>query len=153
MRRTDLLRAAGALALASAATPAGACTIAATGVAFGSYDPRSPLADVSSGTITLSCHPSVSAPIVALGTGGSGSFLTRRMTSGANTLDYNLFTTSSNLIVWGNGLAGTATVTLTGGTTSGGVRTFSRSVFGRIPAGQNVRAGTYGDTIIVTVTF
>ena len=44
-------------------------------------------------------------------------------------------------------------MTLSGGTISGGTRNFSRSIFGRIPALQNVGAGSYSDTIILTVTF
>jgi len=44
-------------------------------------------------------------------------------------------------------------VTLTGGSVSGGVRRYTRSVFGRVGASQNVPAGAYGDTITLTVTF
>ena len=46
-----------------------------------------------------------------------------------------------------------STVTLTGGITSFTWRTCARTIYGRIPTGQLVPAGTYGDSITVTVTF
>jgi len=45
------------------------------------------------------------------------------------------------------------TVTLSGGTVTAGTRNFARTIYGRIPRLQNVGAGAYGDTIILTVTF
>jgi hypothetical protein len=55
-------------ALAAAWTHAGAdaaCTIGATGVAFGGYDPQSGSDDDGVGTIDVDCHPSDGAPTVA----------------------------------------------------------------------------------------
>ena len=141
-------------ALASmAAVPAEACTISATGVPFGSYDPSSGTADDGTGTISLDCQPSVQSPVIALGAGGAGSFAPRQMASGAYLLGYNLYTTAARNVVWGDGASGTVTLTLGGGTVTAGTRHFSQTVYGRITALQNVGAGTYGDTIIVTVTF
>lgn len=150
---TRLIAAAAATWALLGAAPAGACTITTTAVAFGTYNPQAAGADDGTGTIALACHPSVDSPNVAIGTGGSGTFSPRRMSNGVSTLDYNLYTTTARTVVWGNGTAGTSTVTLSGGSVSGGVRRFSRTVFGRIPALQNVTAGIYGDTVIVTVTF
>ena len=149
--RTERLLLGCAVALL-AASPAGACTISATGVAFGAYDPTSPSNDDGTGNVSLSCPPSVQAPVVALEAGGSGSIAARRMRSGIYTLNYNLFTDAARLILWGNGSVG-STVTLSGGTVSAGQRNFSRTIYGRIPAAQNVGAGTYNDTLVVTVIF
>ena len=135
------------------ADPAGACTVSASGVAFGAYDTMSPAPDDSAGDVTIVCHPSVGAPIVALGAGISGLFSPRTMSSGAATLDYNLYTSATYSLVWGSGVGGSATVTLSGGTVSAGQRTFTRTIYGRIPPGQQVPAGTYADTIMVTVIF
>jgi spore coat protein U-like protein len=77
---------------------------------------------------------------------GFGPFATRQMKSGQASLFYNLFTDASHLTIWGDGSPGTSLVSFSG--TSG-----SRTVYGRIPAGQNVPVGTYGDTITVTLTF
>lgn len=141
------------LLLAAPAAPAAACTITATGVAFGAYNPQATGHDNSTGTIQLACAPSVTAPIVALSAGGSGTFSPRRLDGGAFDLDYNLYSNSGRTTIWGNGTGGTVTVTLSGGTVSGGVRRFSRTIYGRIPRLQNVGAGSYSDTITVTVTF
>ena len=152
MRRAESLLLA-ALTLAAVPTPARACTVSSAGVAFGAYNPRSTGAGNGTGTISVSCHPSVSAPVVTLSTGGSGSYATRRMTSGAWLLNYNLYTNSARTIIWGDGSGGSVSQTLSGGSVSGGQRRFSRTIYGRIPALQNVGAGSYGDTIIMTVTF
>ena len=130
-----------------------ACTISATGVAFGNYDPQSGTNLDGVGTIDVGCHPSDNAPTVSLSAGSSGTFSSRTMLSGGDSLDYNLYTTSARNIVWGDGFGGSVTVTLTGGSVSGGTRRYTRSVFGRIPGSQNVPAGSYGDTITLTATF
>jgi len=150
MRIDRLFRAVAAALLA--ASPAGACTISATGVTFGAYDPTSASNDDGTGSVALACPPSVSAPVVALEGGAYGSIAARRMRSGVYFLNYNLFTDPTRLILWGNGALG-STVTLSGGTVTAGQRNFSRNIYGRIPAGQNVGAGTYGDTLVVTVIF
>ena len=147
----DRLLLAGAAALLVAA-PAGACTINATGVTFGGYDPTSATNDDGTGSVALACPPSVSAPVVALEAGSFGSIAARRMSNGSYLLNYNLFTDTTRLILWGNGAIG-STVTLSGGTVSAGQRRFSRTIYGRIPAAQNVGAGVYGDTLMVTVIF
>lgn len=149
--RLTLFAAASATALLAA--PAAACTASATGVAFGAYDTLSPTPDDGVGTIVVDCHPTVAAPIAALGAGQAGSFSPRRMFSGANSLGYNLYTSSAYVVVWGDGSAGTSPQTLTGGTVSGGIRRFTRTVYGRIPARQTVSLGGYADTVIVTIAF
>jgi spore coat protein U-like protein len=145
--------AAALLAAPLAVSPARACTISATGVPFGAYNPQTAGADDGTGTVNLACPTAVTAPVVALSTGQSGTYAARRMTSGAYNLTYNLYTSSARTTIWGNGTGGSVTQTLSGGTLSGGTRNFSRSIFGRIPALQNVGAGSYSDTIILTVTF
>jgi spore coat protein U-like protein len=139
--------------IAAPLAPAGACTISAPGVAFGAYDPQSAANDDSSGNVNLACPTTVTAPVVALSTGGSGTYSPRRMTNGAFNLNYNLYTTSARTVVWGNGTGGSVTQTLSGGTISGGTRNFTRTIFGRSPGSQNVGAGAYSDTITLTVTF
>lgn len=141
------------LAGACGASPAAACTVSATGVAFGNYDPQSPSPRDSTGSIELSCHPSEQGPVVALGAGLSGLLGPRQLRNGAATLDYNLYANAAHSLVWGSGAGGSVTITLSGGNVSAGQRIFSRTIYGRISAGQNVPAGTYSDTIVVTVIF
>ena len=125
----------------------------ATGVAFGSYNPISPTPDDGTGSITVVCHPNDHGPQVALSAGNSGSFATRNLRNGSTSLGYNLYTSAARNIVWGNGSGGSDTVTLSGGTVNHGQRTFIRDIFGRIPTAQQVAAGVYNRSIMVTVTF
>lgn len=69
------------------------------------------------------------------------------MTSGLGALDCNLYVDPDRLQVWGDGTGGSLTVPSTF------VLGANLSIYGRVPAGQNPRAGTYVDTIVVTVTF
>jgi spore coat protein U-like protein len=136
-----------------AASPAGACTISSTGVAFGAYNPRATGNDDSTGTINVACPTAVTAPVVQLSTGQSGTYSPRRLRAGSWNLNYNLYTNTARTTVWGNGSGGSVSQTLSGGTISGGQRRFSRTVYGRVTPLQNVGAGSYGDTIVMTVIF
>jgi spore coat protein U-like protein len=139
--------------IAALPAPAAACTISAPGVAFGAYNPLAAGHDNSTATITVLCATSVTAPIVALSTGGSGTYSPRRLAGTGFNLNYNLYTNSGRTIVWGDGSGGSVTQTLSGGTIVSGQRRFRRTVYGRITALQNVGAGAYSDTITLTVTF
>jgi spore coat protein U-like protein len=67
---------------------------------------------------------------------------------GAERLLYNLYLDAARTIVWGDGTGGSQTGPMV--TTRGAGGTTTAYVFGRIPAGQDVAAGVYGDTIRVT---
>lgn len=133
-------------------SPARACTVSATGVAFGAYDTLSAAPDDGVGTVSVTCHPRTHSVEVGLSTGQSGSFTSRTMRNGAADLSYNLYTDATRLTVWGDGI-GAASVTLTPGSVNAGDRTLVRTIYGRIPASQSVPFGTYNDTIVVTLTF
>ena len=130
-----------------------ACTVAATGTNFGAYDAfLGPPLD-STASVTVSCDQNPPTDItVAIGpSGASGGFAPRMMShvSRPDRLSYNLFTNASMNIVWGDGTAGTETVLL---------RKINRNhprtttIYGRIPPGQNVSSGSYGDRLTVTIT-
>ncbi|MFN3397663.1 MAG: spore coat U domain-containing protein [Sulfurimicrobium sp.] len=147
-----------ALALLPATAHAiASCTVSATGVAFGNYSFSNPAATDAAGNVQVSCSllGLISLLVsydILLSPGGSGSYTPRKMTSGANELQYNLYTNAGRSVVWGDGTGGTSIVSdgyLLGiGTT---VRNYL--VYGRLPAGQNAPAGAYGDTITVTVNY
>src|SRR5580658_941909 len=64
---------------------------------------------------------------------GSGTYTTRTMLSGANKLDYNLYTNAAETTVWGNGTGSTTYDTLTIG--SGvflGTSSASGTVYGAV---------------------
>lgn len=128
------------------AAPASAvtCTVTPQGVAFGSYDTLSASPTDGTGNINVSCDASISFT-VSLST-GSGTYTQRIMSGGANQLGYNLYTDASRTTVWGDGLGGTSNVSATGSNVD-------LSVYGRIPAQQNVPANAYSDTVTVTVAY
>jgi spore coat protein U-like protein len=69
------------------------------------------------------------------------------MKSGANTLTYNIYTSATRSIVWGNGTGGSSKQTAYKNSTT------TLSLFGLIPAGQDVANGIYTDNFIATVNF
>jgi len=158
MRRADHRRFAlfAGFALGTLLAPAparAACTISTVGVAFGAYNSLAATPDDGTGTVEAACHPSDQSPIVEFGSGQSGTALARRMSGGTDMLDYNLYTDVNRTIVWGDGTSGSTAVTLTDGIVTSGTRRFSRTIYGRIPAGQQVGEGVYTDTLMVTITF
>lgn len=133
------------------------CSVSVTTVAFGSYNPFSGSVSDSTSTIQVSCSLGglISLGVsyeIKLSAGGAGSYAPRRMSSGANTLNYNLYTSNARTTVWGNGTGSTGTIS------DGyllGLFTVNRNytVYGRVPALQNARGGAYADTITVTVNY
>jgi len=165
VRRRALLKAALALVLGACAGTAQAaadCSIAAVSVNFGAYDPVATSPDDSVGSVTVTCrHVSGGAErinyAVMLSNGLHGtSAATRRMGAGAGRLGYNVFTDPARTQVWGNGTGGTviASGSMTVGPGAGnGTKTFTHSVYGRIPQLQDAVPGTYNDTMVLTLTF
>ena len=140
-----------ALALVFALIPAAAqavttCTVSATTVAFGVVQ----FSVVNStGTVTINCNANDASITVALSTGGSASYAPRKMSSGANKLQYNLYKDSAHTLVWGNGTSGT--VTNTGSAIANVALKFT--VYGQVPAQALPAPGSYTDSITVTVTY
>lgn len=146
----------GALGLATSFASAQTCNTSATPTAFGTYNPLSPLAVTTTGTVNVSCSALISLLVnytITLSAGSSGTYAARTMASGGNHLTYNLFTDTAHTTIWGDGSGGTGTVT--DGYLLQVLFPVSRnySVYGRLSALQNVAPGTYADTIFVTVTY
>lgn len=134
------------------------CTIdtSSAAVAFGIYDPLSTTPATGMGTIVVTCVPpnANNLPVIfSLSTGGSGSYSPRRMNSGADTLQYNLYTSVSHATVFGDGSSGTQTLLRFTSQIGGASFRATAQVFGMMPATQDAAFGTYSDTIQVTVTF
>lgn len=146
-----------ALLLSHEANAIYSCSINTSGLNFGQYRPFNAAAQENTGNISVSCSLLQVVGLlvsyeIRLSAGQSGSFSNRRLNTGSNNLNYNLYRNAARTQVFGNGTAGTAYVS-DGYLLSVGVITRNYPVYGRIPAGQNVRAGTYADTITVTVTY
>ena len=120
------------------------CWIAATGPSFGAYDPLSPSPVDAAGNVQYLCTSPVRVGISA---GGSGTFASRTMQSGASSLAYNLYSDAARTQVWGDGTGGSGAPTVAAGLFQ------SVPIYGRIPAGQDVGTGSYSDSLVVTFTF
>jgi spore coat protein U-like protein len=136
------------------------CTASAGGIAFGIYNPLSAVANVSTGTLQVTCNGTGNGKTqvtlnVTLSTGLSGSYATRTMFSGVNTLNYNIFSTAAYTQIIGDGSGGTVagSVGPFRVTAGGGNVVETETFYGRIPASQDVAPGSYSDVITVTVTY
>jgi spore coat protein U-like protein len=130
--------------LGAATAGAATCVLAAVGVVFGNYGTLSNTSLDGTGVVTVTCVLTDSYTIML--SSGDGSLLQREMQSGTNVLYYNLYTDAARSMIWGDGTSGTSIVS-----GSGTLATYS--VYGLIPGGQNVPAGVYSDSLVVTLNF
>jgi spore coat protein U-like protein len=130
------------------ATVIASCNVAADDLALGNYDPVAPTPLAAATAIDVICTNGTSYSIALdEGQGSGASVATRKMTSGANTLNYSLYQDASHTDLWGE-TQGVNTVDDTG---TGAVQSFD--VYGLVPAAQAAPAGAYSDTINVAVTY
>jgi spore coat protein U-like protein len=138
------------------------CTVTASGVAFGVYDPSLGTPDDSTGSVVVTCVYTGPGGVdtanytVTFSTGTGGSYAPRKLTAGASRLDYNLFLDAARTQVWGNASSGTTIITgslRVGPGNGNGTRTATHVVYGRIPQLQDADTGNYTDSILVTLTF
>ena len=122
---------------------AAVCNVQSAGIAFGSYDTLSPTPVDSVGTISVDCDVET-AFTIDLGP-GAGAVDQRILSSGMSALQYNLYADASRTAIWGDGISGT--------NVSASGTNFSISVYGRIPARQNVEAGIYSDSVTITLSY
>ena len=129
---------------------AAGCVVSTSGIAFGSYDPLQAAALDSAAELAVRCT-APTAYGVALGM-GAGRYDGRLLSGGGRGagLVYNLFVDASRTTVWGDGSASTALVS--GVAPDGGVSA-RHAVYGRIPARQNLPAGTYSDSVGILVSY
>ncbi len=81
------------------------------------------------------------------GTGTGATVATRKLTAGATTINYRLYSNTGRTTVWGNTVS-TDTVNATG---NGAAQSYT--VYGRIPAQTTPAPTNYSDTITITVTY
>jgi spore coat protein U-like protein len=141
------------MALSTAASAA--CDVGVTSLPFGAYNPANASPTDASGTVTVTCTALVAIGLswtITMSTGTSGSYSPRVLTNGASTLSYNIYTNSTRTTVWGDGTASTSAVS-DSTLLQIGTNVRSYTMYGRIPALQDVRAGAYSDAIVVTITY
>lgn len=124
------------------------CAVTATDLAFGAYSSQSGSAQASTTVLQATCTPGTTYNVGLNAGATTGATINqRKMASGTNTLNYQLYSDQAHSIIWGN-TAGTDTVT-----GAGTGLAVNHTVYGSIPAGQVVPAGNYEDTIIVSIFY
>ncbi len=132
-------------AIAVSATVLSFCTITAAPLIFGNYT-----SVTLDGTTTVTVVCTLSTPYqvtLNAGTGTGATVAVRKLTNGAVTLNYSLYSDAARATVWGATI-GTDSV---GGTGTG--LTQALTVYGRIPAGQFPTPGAYSDVVTATITY
>jgi len=138
------------------ATVAQNCTVNSPTLAFGAYDPIVANATTAlnvSGTATFTCTEGATSVFVTADAGGNtthASGTTRAMAgSGATFLSYELYTDSGHTTVWNAVNSGGHTFA----PTFAASQTATATIFGQVPAGQNVLVSAYTDAVTMTINF
>ena len=124
--------------------------IVPTNINFGNYSPFSATPVTGTSTIQIHCTPPGTG-IVSLSRGSSATYNPRTMirtAAPATTMNYNLYLDAANTIIWGDGTSGTQVLTFT---PAPGNTVLSATIYGTVPAGLDVRPGTYNDTVQATL--
>lgn len=172
MRLSLLAIAAGTLAAGSAfagpspqssnfqvtASVANSCIITSTtGIGFNAYDP----ADVNfaaaldaNGSVSVRCTRGTNAAVTldqglqAAATSSCAAPLRQMTDGGSERLRYDIYQNAARNIPWGCDAANDQAFTAAASNVATTLTTY-----GRIPAGQDVAAGNFTDTVVVNVTF
>jgi spore coat protein U-like protein len=146
---TLALAAAGMLCGTDAASGLGSCTITAVAVGFGTYNVFSGSPLDSTGSVTYNCISVLTTITINLSRGGAPTFTPRHMLRSAETLNYNLYLDAARMTIWGDATSGTSHYAVTPILLSN----VTVTIYGRIPARQDVSAGSYTDTVVATINF
>lgn len=127
------------------------CTITFNDISHGTVTSLSADNDAASVGNNISCSFADSYDIALnVGTGG-GDFTARKLSNGAETLDFNVYTDASRSAIWGDGSGGTGVLS---GTSTGGNVADPLVVYTRVFGSQTGKPeGTYSSTITATATF
>jgi spore coat protein U-like protein len=126
------------------------CSISTTPVVFGTYNVFSSAPVDSTGTVSYQCNGGAKNVLLTMTRGQSVTYLPRQLEKGSEKLTYNLFLDAARTTIWGDFSAGT------GGYSNvdpPNKQDFNVTVYGRIPAGQDISAGSYSDTVTVLMNF
>ena len=141
------------LAMCCCGAAAQICNVTSSAMAFGQYNPASSANVDAIGQVNVRCLlPIVVTFRLSVGNGAGARYSTGRKmtrTAGGGTLTYNLYTSAARTTVLGDGTDGSQYV-------NAFALLFAHTlqVYGRIPGSQpTVMAGSYIDTVIVTVTY
>jgi spore coat protein U-like protein len=126
--------------LTSTAVVPTVCNISSvTNLDFGTYDPTSATDDDDgAGDVVFRCTKGTDYDVYITGA--------RTMTDGTDTLNFEMYTDAGRSSAWASASPGTT------GTAASNAE-ITLDIYGRITALQDVQAGTYNGTVVVTVEY
>ncbi|MFZ1744249.1 MAG: spore coat U domain-containing protein [Pontixanthobacter sp.] len=132
------------------ATVINSCTVTASPMAFGTLATLGSANIDTSASVVLACTPNA-AYSVSMNLGlNAGSTTQRELVNSGNStqrIPYEIYTDAARTNSWGTAVGNVVAGTATGGAAS-------LTAYGRIPStAAAVSAGSYSDTVAVTVTF
>jgi spore coat protein U domain-containing protein, fimbrial subunit CupE1/2/3/6 len=125
------------------------CTISTSAVSFGTYNVFDTSSLDTTGSVTFNCTDNANITI-KLDKGGAATFNPRRLLNGSVQLNYNLYTDAARTTIWGDGSGGTSFYSNPSTPQNQNVTV---TVYGRIPARQDVSAGSYANAVVATVNW
>ena len=145
------------LAAGQAWAQATTCTSTGLSVSLGTYVSYQATDLDSAATMTVNCSrkggPGNVTVTVGLGPSTtSGNITTRQLLGPVDRLNYNFYRDTSRQLVWGETL-GVNAVSQTMHVKNNTTATMTFTIFGRVHALQDVAAGAYQDSLVMTVTF
>jgi spore coat protein U-like protein len=126
------------------------CSFSTTSIAFGTYNVFSPAPVDSTGSVVYRCSGNTPGVLITITKGQSATFLPRQLGKGTERLAYNLYRDAARTTVWGDFTGGTSAFTDIDPPKK---EDLTVTVYGRIPPGQDISAGTYTDTVTVVMNF
>lgn len=144
------------------AMSAGSCNVAVSDVAFGNYDVFNLLPTDGTGSIAISCtddgtpgglNVDVSIGLSSSATSGTTASRQMQLIGGTDRLKYNLFQDPGYSVIWGD-TAGVDALLIPKVKVpkKGSINVTPQvTIYGRIPPGQEVAAGTYTDSVVLTI--
>lgn len=151
MIRTPLAIGAALVLLFTASEARAACSVEYTEIRFPAYDVFGTTPVDATGAIRYRCaiEQSKLTPVIRISLGEApNKTFERRLAFNGEGLRYNLFLDAQRTVIWGDGSRGTLAYTAACCATVS-----TATVYGRIFPGQDVAAGSYNDSILVTVEF
>lgn len=123
-------------------------TLTGGSISFAAYVPDATADNDAATTVSVKCTKGTPVSIsMDEGEGDGATEATRILTSDDDTLEYSLYQNSARSTLWGSG----SDVASFNG--DGLLSTTTLSVYGRIPAGQDVKPGAFTDSVLVTLTY
>ncbi len=126
---------------------AGACTLIINNFTFGRYVSGQATSLNGSWGMTVNCDSFQTITATVTPSNGTGNYFLRLMNQvgGDDTLGYQLYTDWNHTTIWGDGTQATSPIT------NSGAGVVVLDVFGKVGASQNIRPGSYEESIVVTV--